>query len=103
MRLELTEWAKSDLDSGHDFYEQKSPGIGEYFLDTLYSDIESLYLYAGTHPIRNRRFYRMLSSRFPYAVFYELRGDLILVVAVLDWRRKPAWTGRLLSRRRRDR
>lgn len=100
MRLELTEGAKSDLKAGRAFYDRQSPGIGEYFLDTPYSDLDSLHLYAGTHPVKFVRFYRMNSKRFPYAIYYEIIDGLILVSAILDCRRKPAWTGRLLSRRR---
>lgn len=78
MRIELTDGAKSDLESGRAFYDRQSPGLGEYFLDTLFSDLESLGLYAGSHPKKFRRFYRMLSMRFPFAVYYEMENDLIL-------------------------
>jgi hypothetical protein len=65
------------------------------FQTALYSDIDSLLLYAGVH---SRHFgkYRLLSKRFPYGIYYDLRGDMILVRAVLDLRRDPSWiTGKL--------
>lgn len=99
MRLELSEDAKADLESGRAFYERQSPGLGEYFLDTLFSDLESLHLYAGTHPKKFGRFHRLLSKRFPFAIYYEVEGDLILVGAILDCRRKPMRAVRRLRRR----
>jgi hypothetical protein len=30
------------------FYERQETGLGWYFLDSLFSDIDSLLLYAGT-------------------------------------------------------
>ena len=71
--------------------------MGDYFLDSLYSDIDSLLLYAGVH---SRHFgkYRLLSDRFPYAVYYELQHDLIMIRAVLDLRSDPSWISRKLNK-----
>jgi hypothetical protein len=71
--------------------------LGGYFLDSLYSDIESLLLYAGIHSQHFGK-YRVLSDRFPYAVYYELREDLIMVRAVLDLRRDPSWISQKLNK-----
>jgi hypothetical protein len=43
--------AENDLVAGAKFYECHRAGMGEYFLNSLYSDIDSLLLYAGTHRI----------------------------------------------------
>ena len=38
----------------------------------------------------------MLSKRFPFAIYYKINNDGILVYAVLDCRKNPAWIkGRL--------
>jgi hypothetical protein len=74
---------KEDLNEGRLFYDFSEKGIGDYFYDTLVSDIESLWLYSGIHPV----FYglhRMLSKRFPFAVYYTIRNESTIVVAVLD-------------------
>ena len=51
MRIEVLDDAKDDLVAGFQFYNQQSPGLGSYFLDSLFADIDSLLLYAGIHPI----------------------------------------------------
>ncbi len=38
-----------DLNDGKDFYDQSEAGVGDYFWDSLISDIESLIIYAGIH------------------------------------------------------
>jgi len=68
------------------------------FLDSLYSDIDSLQLYAGIHSIHFGRFHRLLSEKFPYAVYYQVRDETAYVRAVLDLRREPAWTKRKLQK-----
>jgi len=65
-------------------------GVGSYFFDSLVSDIESLKLYAGIHS-KHFGLHRMLSKRFPFAIYYEIKGKTVIVVAVLDLRRNPAW------------
>jgi hypothetical protein len=54
----------------------------------LLADIESLQLYAGVHET-HFGYHRLLSRRFPYAVYCQLNGDTVLVYAVLDMRRSP--------------
>jgi hypothetical protein len=43
MRIEILSDAEDDLVAGAKFYERRS-GLGEYFLNSLYSDIDSLIL-----------------------------------------------------------
>ena len=40
-----------DLKIAKEFYEKQSFGLGTYFLDSILSDIESLWLYGGIHEI----------------------------------------------------
>jgi hypothetical protein len=90
MRIEILSEAEDDLVTGAKFYERRRAGLGEYFLNSLYSDIDSLPLYAGIHRLFFG-FHRALSKRFPFAIFYRFdRGKkLILVYRVLDLRRDP--------------
>ncbi|MDD2776399.1 MAG: hypothetical protein PHU06_10615 [Gallionella sp.] len=47
MQIEILSIAMSDIEAGQQFYEQQQAGLGAYFLDTLFSDIDALLLYAG--------------------------------------------------------
>jgi len=49
MKIKLSDHAELDLKAGFSFYEARSAGIGNYFLDCLISDIDSLLITAGTH------------------------------------------------------
>ena len=89
MRIEISDEAQQDLIDGAASYDDREPGIGNYFLDCLFSDIDSLILYAGIHPVIHR-YHRLLSKRFPFAVFYRVDGLVVRVRAALDcrWIRK---------------
>ena len=97
MRINIQPSALADLREGFRFYEAKDSGLGSYFLDTLFSDIDSLQLYAGIHSVHFGRFHRLLSKRFPYAAYYQIVGSEIAVRAILDLRRDPKWIARKLK------
>lgn len=63
-------------------------GVGDYFLDSILSDLDSLVLFAGIHPIYFQ-FHRMLSKRFPFGIYYEVEDNVVYVYAILDLRRDP--------------
>ena len=91
MKITILPSARSDLATGFAFYENQQAGLGVYFLESLFSDIDSLLLYGGIHR-KVFGYYRLLSKRFPYAVYYSLEGERLSVKAVLDCRRDPTLT-----------
>ncbi|OGV63403.1 MAG: hypothetical protein A3K19_30865 [Lentisphaerae bacterium RIFOXYB12_FULL_65_16] len=101
MRIKVLSSAIDDLDAGRKFYDRQGEGLGAYFLDSLFSDIDSLALYAGIHG-KVFGYHRLLSKRFPYAVYYLLEeADLAVVWRVLDLCQHPARIRRALGCRRR--
>lgn len=97
MKVKILGSASRDLIDGYRFYETQAEGVGAYFLDSLYSDIDSLILSAGMHPVHFGNYHRLLSKRFPFAVYYRLEEQTVLVYAVLDCRRNPAWIRKRLT------
>lgn len=96
MKIRILPAALDDLDRGRRFYARQQAGLGEYFLDSLFSDIDSLALYAGMH-LRVFGFHRLLSRRFPFAVYYRLEDEICTVWRVLDCRHAPQSLGRALD------
>ena len=97
MNIKLLSSASQDLIDGYWFYEKQSRRLGTYFLDSLFSDIGSLRVYPGIHPIHFGKYHRLLSKRFPFAIYYRIEDDVVLVYAVLDCRRNPAWIRQKMS------
>jgi plasmid stabilization system protein ParE len=91
MKIRILDKAEQDLINGYRFYEKQNEGLGNYFLSTLYSDIESLQLYAGIHSV-HYGYYRLLSKRFPYAIYYKTESNIVDVWAILDCRQSPTKT-----------
>lgn len=96
MNVRLLRSAVEDLASAREFYERQEIGIGDYFLDSLSADVDSLTLYGGIHRIKYG-FYRMLAKRFPYGIYYKVLNGEAVVFRILDCRRHPNWIRKSLD------
>jgi hypothetical protein len=101
LKIEVLTQAKEDLYEGYLFYERQEAGIGDYFLDSISADIESLLVHHGYHR-QFLGFHRMIARVFPFFIYYRIESGTIYVDAVVDQRRNPASIKRLLLRLRRS-
>jgi hypothetical protein len=63
----------------------------------LFSDIDSLVLYAGIHR-KQFGYHRLLSKRFPFAIYYQMEAASVAIVfRVLDCRQNPLKTSAALQ------
>lgn len=88
MKVTLLRSAIDDLQQGYAFYERQQRALGAYFERTLLNEIRALSQNTGVHK-KVYGYHRMLSKRFPYAIFYDIKGQSARVWAVLDCRREP--------------
>lgn len=78
-----TSAAIADLLAAHDWYEQRSPGLGKDFVRVIDDAFDGIAQQPTLFPPLHRGLRRLLVRRFPYAVFYRIDPDAIRVVAVL--------------------
>ena len=96
MKIRILQTAIDDIAAARRFYDRQGEGLGDYFTDSIFSEVDSLVLYYGIHPI-HFRYHRLLAKRFPYAIYYRLDGETVLVFRILDCRRNPNWVKRQLK------
>ncbi len=88
-RLNFSERALREIGEAQEWYEFQNPGLGEEFIAAMELQLKRLeqapLLYAEIIP----RVRRALLPRFPYGLFYVVRGDLVHVLAVLHDARSP--------------
>lgn len=97
MMITILKSAFNDLQKGRKFYDAQGEWIGEYFFDSLFSDIDSLILYGGIHQ-KIFGFHRLLSHTFPYAIYYKIDQERnIIVYRILDCRQNPVTTEEILT------
>lgn len=97
MKVRLLRSALEDLTAGQLFYDQQELGVGNWFSEAIISEIDALEENAGIHPIR-LGYHRLLTKRFPYAVYYRIIAGEAVIFRILDCRRDPKRIRRALSR-----
>ncbi|MGA2245254.1 MAG: type II toxin-antitoxin system RelE/ParE family toxin [Verrucomicrobiota bacterium] len=97
MKIEILSLAEQDLLDGNLFYERQTAGLGNYFLENIYLDIETLKHFAGIHLKPHRNIYRLLSKKFPFAIYYTIENNTSFIHAEVDYRRNPEWIKRHLT------
>ena len=89
-RLEFSARALREIGEAQEWYELQSPGLGEEFIAAMELQLKRLeqapLLYAEIIP----RVRRALLPRFPYGLFYAVRGNLVHILAVLHDARNPS-------------
>ena len=96
MKIKILPSAIKDLHEGRLFYERQGEEFGDYFFDTLFSDIDSLILFPEKHS-KVFGYHRLLSKRFPFSVHYKIQNDVVTVYRILDQRQNPDKTKSALS------
>lgn len=80
--------ARNDIKEGKDFYNSIEIGVGDYFVNSILTDIEALQFYSGIHTeIFN--LFQSRSKRFPFSIYYKINNDIVSVIAILDMRQNP--------------
>ncbi len=89
MRVLVRAAAAADIDEAFLWYEKQRAGLGEEFLREVEAVRTRIVLNPETFPVTHRQTRRVLLQRFPYAMYYRLAGDLVIVVACMHGRRDP--------------
>jgi len=90
---------EEDIRMGQAWYEEKSPGQGEAFVRAFYDCARELTHHRRRWQKVHRDFRRCLLHRFPYALYYRVMDDGVIVVGVFHCARDPHRLHRALGDR----
>ncbi|MBI2817113.1 MAG: type II toxin-antitoxin system RelE/ParE family toxin [Acidobacteria bacterium] len=87
--------AAADIEEAFGWYEHQRSGLGDEFLAAVQSKIDEIVRKPLTYPVIHRDTRRALLHRFPYAVFYRVYDEAVIVVGCMHGRRDPMrWKSR---------
>ena len=88
--------AAADIEEAYRWYEQRQVGLGEEFLAAVDAILGDVVSHPSAYPAVYREARRALLHRFPYAIFYRIYGEIVVVVACMHGRRDPQrWKDRI--------
>ncbi len=88
-RLDVRPRAWGDVVAAKGWYEEQRKGLGELFLDDAFDAIRKAVASPFQYPVVFRHTRRTLLNRFPYAIYYRVKGETVVIVAVVHTRRHP--------------
>lgn len=95
-RLEATPAVELDVEAAFDWYEGEVAGLGFEFLDELRVAYQRILDYPLGYQDLRSGIRRALTRRFPYAIYFSIEKETIVIVAVLGAARDPAeWQCRI--------
>ena len=89
-RLVAEPRADLDVAATLDWYENEQVGLGQEFLDELRATYDRVADGPLAYQDLRSGIRRALMRRFPYAVYFAVEGDVVVVLAVLHVSREPA-------------
>jgi plasmid stabilization system protein ParE len=96
MKIRYLDAAYAEFEEAIRYYNDERPGLGFEFSDEVEDAIGRIQNYPLAWTPLSKRTRRSQVHRFPYSVIYEVRADLIVIVAIQHHGRKPLnWRRRL--------
>ena len=88
--------ALRELAEAAEYYESKQRGLGADFLHEVETAIGRIMLHPEAWMKLSPNTRRCRTHRFPHGVIYQIRGNEVLIVSVMDLRRRPnSWRDNL--------
>lgn len=95
-KIESESAVEADVEAAFEWYEGEEPGLGLEFLDDLRSAYQRILDGPFKYQDLRSGIRRALTRRFPYAIYFSIEAEVIVIVAVLHTARDPAeWQRRI--------
>ena len=96
MRVDFLQTSADEFAETIAYYNLQSEGLGLEFATEVKSGLGRILQYPVAWTLLSKRTRRCRLNRFPYALLYQIRGDIILIVAVQNLHKNPdSWISRL--------
>ncbi len=78
------------------YYENQAKGLGERLMTDVYQAIEDIISFPENAQKLTKDVRRKLLKRYPFGVLYRIDKEVIVIVAVMNLKRKPFyWLNRI--------
>ena len=96
LRVVFRHAAKSEFEDAAVRYDEQRRGLGEEFIVEIEEAVSRAADTPERHPIVFGDIRRAVARRFPYSVYFRVRTNSLVVLAVFHGRRSPAiWQRRV--------
>lgn len=94
--VRLRDEADQDIWKAANWYENQRQGLSHDFLDEILVTLDVLTQQALAYPILHEKTRRVIVKRFPFGIYYIVKGQTAIIVAVVHMSRNPeVWKQRI--------
>ena len=98
MTLSFLDAAQSEFEKATDYYEQQRAGLGFEFAEEVEQALKRIKHYPEAWSPLSPRVRRCLVNQCPYSVIYEVRSEIIIIVAIQHHHQEPeSWRTRIIE------
>jgi hypothetical protein len=99
MNVQFLEPAQAEFTVAVSYYNSQNYGLGFESSDEIKAAIVRIVEYPEAWGLVSKRTRRCRIKRFPYGVIYQVRGNNLLIIAVMHLHREPqSWKTRIPKR-----
>lgn len=96
--VKFLELAQDELDNTFEAYVYQKKHLGQDFIQEVSNVIELIKHYPDVWQKSSTHTQRCLLKSFPYAVIYQVKNDTIIIVSIMNLRKKPTlWATKSFS------
>ena len=89
MRFYFYPEAEDEFDKAVEYYEECQSGLGLEFAEEVYTTIARIIQYPEAWSAISQNTRRCLVNRFPYGVIYQIKSNMLRIIAVANLHRRP--------------
>ncbi len=88
--------AEADLQEAYSYYESCGEGLGRDFLQCIETVAHTIQVNPHLYRAIHKNIMRCMLNKFPYGVYYTIKNETVVIVAVMHVRRDPIrWQKRI--------
>lgn len=86
--------AEADALAARTWYEERQAGLGDRFAQAIVALVERLAANPLAYPVVYGQIRRAILPSFPYAIYFRVHGDVVVVLAVHGRQHPSRWRQR---------
>jgi hypothetical protein len=90
--------AKEEFFKAISYFEECQKGLGLSFSKEIFSTMQRIIHFPSAWSKFSKNTRRCLTNRFPYGVIYQIKGEEVIIIAVMQLNREPGYWGKRIKK-----
>ena len=90
--------AKEEFFEAINYFEEYQKGLGLSFSKEVFSTIQRIIHFPSAWSKFSKNTRRSLTNRFPYGVIYQIKGEEVIIIAVMQLNREPGYWDKIIKK-----